>query len=128
MPTYSRIKRGHILGRQWFAKAALEAHADAYVLYLSERGYAAETVQCYLRSVAHFVHWISQRGVGLGDISESAITRYLACHLPRCRCAMPPHKGRRPCRGEALFCHARQGSSTSSAECSRDNCRRTDES
>ena len=39
MSMYSRIKPGQILGEQWFSKAALAAHADAYVDYLTERGY-----------------------------------------------------------------------------------------
>lgn len=87
MPEYSRIKPGHILGERWFAEAALGVHADAYVHYLTERGYAPETVECYFRSVAHFVHWISQQGVALGDIREGLINQFLDGHLPRCRCS-----------------------------------------
>ena len=87
MPIHSRLKPGHILAEQWFIKAALEAHADAYVQYLTERGYARETVECYFRSVAHFVHWASQQDVALCDINEAVINRFLDGHLPHCRCA-----------------------------------------
>ncbi|WP_349606106.1 site-specific integrase [Cupriavidus sp. DF5525] len=87
MPTYSRIKPGHLLSERWFAKAALGAHADAYVHYLTERGYARETVECYFRSVAHFVHWNSLRGVVLREMDEAVINRFLDGHLPHCRCA-----------------------------------------
>jgi len=87
MPTYSRIKPGHLLSEQWFAMAAMETHADAYVLYLTERGYARETVECYFRSVAHFVHWNSRRGVALSKIDEAIINQFLDEHLPHCRCA-----------------------------------------
>lgn len=87
MPKYSRIKPGHVLGERWFAEAALGAHADSYVHYLTERGYAQETVECYFRSVAHFVRWISQQGLALCDISEPLISQFLDGHLPHCRCA-----------------------------------------
>jgi len=87
MPTYSRIKPGHLLGERWFAKAALGTHADAYIHYLTERGYARETVECYFMSVAHFVHWISQQDIAFFDISEAIIDRFLYGHLPHCRCA-----------------------------------------
>ena len=87
MSMYSRIKPGQILGEQWFSKAALAAHADAYVDYLTERGYAVETVERYFRCVAHFVHWLSERGAGLSDINEAIVNRFLDQHLPHCRCA-----------------------------------------
>jgi integrase/recombinase XerD len=87
MSTYSRTKPGQILGERWFAETALEAHADAYVHYLTERGYAAETVKCYFRCVAHFVHWLSQEGASLCDVNETMINRFLDRHLLRCRCA-----------------------------------------
>jgi integrase/recombinase XerD len=87
MSMYSRIKPGQILGEQWFSKAALAAQADAYVDYLTERGYAVETVERYFRCVAHFVHWLSERGAGLSDINEAIVNRFLDQHLPHCRCA-----------------------------------------
>jgi site-specific recombinase XerD len=87
MSTYSRLKPGHILAQRWFARAALEAHANAYVQYLTERGYARETVERYFRSVAHFVRWISQQDVALCDLSETLVNRFLDGRLPRCRCA-----------------------------------------
>lgn len=87
MPKYSRIKPGHLLGQQWFEEATLRTHADAYVQYLTERGYARETVECYFRSVAHFVHWISKRDIYLCDINESTVNQFLDRHLPHCRCA-----------------------------------------
>lgn len=31
MPKCSRLRSGHTLARRWFAKAGLEAHADAYI-------------------------------------------------------------------------------------------------
>jgi integrase/recombinase XerD len=87
MPTYSRVKPGHLLGEQWFSKAGLDEQADAYVAYLIERGYARETVERYYRSVAHFVHWRSPLGAALCDISEPMVKRFLDGHLPKCRCA-----------------------------------------
>ena len=87
MPMSSRLKPGHILAQRWFARAEVEVEADRYVRYLAERGYARDTVERYFRSVAHFVHWVSQRDVALCDLSESQVNQFLHVHLPHCRCA-----------------------------------------
>jgi integrase/recombinase XerD len=87
MSTYSRLKPGHILAQRWFARTALEAHLDAYVQYLTERGYAWETLERYFRRVAHFVRWVSRQDVALCDLSETLVKRFLDGHLPHCRCA-----------------------------------------
>ncbi len=71
MPKHSRLRPGHILAERWFAKAGLEAPADLFHRYLAERGYAAETVESYFRSVAHFVHWASQQGTTLSEADDA---------------------------------------------------------
>lgn len=73
--------------RDWFSDTELGANADAYVRYLSERGYAPLTVNVYLESVAHFAHWCARRRIGLREINEGAAERFLNRHLPLCRCA-----------------------------------------
>ncbi|WP_176385995.1 site-specific integrase [Paraburkholderia youngii] len=87
MPKYTRIRPGHLLCEHWFEEAALRTHADAYVQYLIDRGYARETVECYFRCVAHFIHWMAQRGINLCDVSKSTIVQFLERHLPHCQCA-----------------------------------------
>jgi site-specific recombinase XerD len=83
----ARLKPGHILAQRWFDRAEVEVQSNAYVRYLAERGYARDTVERYFRSVAHFVHWVSQQDVALCDISESQVNQFLYVHLPHCRCA-----------------------------------------
>ena len=87
MPKYSRLKPGHILAQRWFAKVGLDAHADAYIRYLTDRGYAPRTAECYFRSVAHFVHWTSERHVAFHDADDALIDHFLYRHLPHCQCA-----------------------------------------
>ena len=87
MLKYLRINPGHLLGQQWFDEASLSPYADAYVHYLTGQGYARETVECYFRSVAHFLHWISQRNISLCHITESTVKDFLDRHLPHCQCA-----------------------------------------
>jgi len=87
MPKFSRLRSGHILARRWFAKAGLEAHADAYIRYLTEHGYAVPTVECYFRCVAHFVHWAVQQHAAFHDVGDALIDRFIHGHLPHCQCA-----------------------------------------
>jgi integrase/recombinase XerD len=87
MPKYSRLRSGHILARRWFAKAGLEAHADAYIRYLTEHGYAVPTVECYFRCVAHFLHWAVQQHAAFHDVGDALIDRFIHGHLPHCQCA-----------------------------------------
>jgi integrase/recombinase XerD len=83
----TRVRSGQRRSEEWFAAASLGSSADAYVRYLTERGYAAESIKGYFRSVAHFVHWLTQRRFRVRDICESLIDRFLDRHLPGCRCA-----------------------------------------
>ena len=72
----------------WFADTALSPSANTYLQYLTERGYAAGTINGYFNSVAHFAHWIGEQQTSLNDIDEGLISRFLDEHLPDCRCAL----------------------------------------
>jgi site-specific recombinase XerD len=87
MVHHTRFRPGQRRSEEWLAAASLSSSADAYVQYLTERGYAAESIKGYFRSVAHFAHWLTQRGFRARDIRESLIDRFLDRHLPGCRCA-----------------------------------------
>jgi site-specific recombinase XerD len=87
MVTRTRFRSGQRRSEDWFAAASLGDTADAYLRYLTERGYAAESIKGYFRSVAHFVHWCTRRGFAVKGIHESRIDQFLDGHLPRCRCA-----------------------------------------
>ena len=80
--------RAQRVAREWFTKSILSASANAYVRYLSERGYAPGTIEGYFRSVAHFAHWSEGQRVCLTNIDEGLIHRFLNEHLPDCRCAL----------------------------------------
>lgn len=73
--------------RDWFVDSPLESSADAYVRHLQSRGYAAASIRSYLVSVAHFAHWLATHHYGLCDLNETLIRRFVARHLPACRCA-----------------------------------------
>jgi len=71
----------------WLRQGVLSAHVDSYCAYLSEHGYASNTVGFYLHSVAHFSHWLKKNHFGLADIDEVRIRQFVVRHLPACRCA-----------------------------------------
>ena len=48
-------------GIDWLAKGSFAPHIDAYKQYLTERGYAANTFNNCMRSVAHFAQWARSR-------------------------------------------------------------------
>lgn len=86
MPAATRSRPAQKRSEQWFAQTALGLSADSYVQYLTERGYAAETVRAYFRSVAHFSHWFARQRTDLAHLGEGLIDRFLDRHLPKCRC------------------------------------------
>ena len=71
---------------EWFAGTPLSASADAYIRYLTERGYAAGTVKGYFVSAAQFAQWFTRQGVDLTDLREELIDRFVDIHLLTCRC------------------------------------------
>lgn len=75
------------IGREWRADSALGCSAEAYVQYLTDRGYAVGTINGYLGSVAHFAYWLRQQLPGVDNIGEELMHYFLEQHLPRCRCA-----------------------------------------
>jgi len=65
----------------------LESAAQRYGNWLRKRGYSPFTVENYQRMVRHLAWWMIQRGRGrLSDVNEELVRRFIAHHLPQCRC------------------------------------------
>ena len=80
----------------WLAKEPLAPHIDAYMQYLANRGYAANTFSnCISAAVSHFAQWIHSRRLRLQSIDEALVAEFLDKHLPRCRCTGPIQRDRR---------------------------------
>ena len=94
MVTRTRFRSGQRRSEDWFAAASLGDTADAYLQYLTDRGYAAESIKGYFRSVAHFVHWCTRRRFSVKGIHEARIDQFLDGHLPQCRCAPRCYRAR----------------------------------
>jgi site-specific recombinase XerD len=69
--------------------SALAPHVDAYLAYLNRGRYAHNTVSQYLRCITHFARWVQQTKLGLNQVDEAAVERFLNKHLPHCHCSMP---------------------------------------
>jgi integrase/recombinase XerD len=91
------------VAREWIAGSAFNVSADAYVQYLTKRGYAARTIAGYFGSIAHFAHWIGEQRVRPSDLNEGLIQRFVDEHLPDCRCAS--RCCRRPTMARAALGH-----------------------
>ncbi|OUL73404.1 hypothetical protein CA603_43770 [Paraburkholderia hospita] len=87
MLTHSRPRPGHILAQRWLVQYGMEAHAASYRRYLTKRGYSHNTIERYYRGLAHFAHWISEQGIGLREVDDALIDRFLFVHLLHCHCA-----------------------------------------
>ena len=73
--------------------SALAPHVDAYLAYLNCGRYAHNTTSQYLRCITHFARWMQQTKLGLNQLDEVAIARFLNKHLPHCRCLTPVVRG-----------------------------------
>lgn len=76
----------------WLRASALAPFVPAYWRRLTERRYAPDTVQHYMCCLAHFAHWSSRARFELGNLGP-AVERFIAEHLPRCRCPHPVLRG-----------------------------------
>lgn len=76
----------------WLRASALAPFVPAYWRRLTERHYAPDTVQHYMCGLAHFAHWSRRARFELGSLG-SAAERFIAEHLPRCRCPHPVLRG-----------------------------------
>jgi len=70
----------------WLKESVLSSYVSAYVNYLSKHGYASNTVGFYMHSIAHFSHWLAERKIGLRQINEGLMQRFITVHLPACDC------------------------------------------
>ena len=102
MVAFTRFRPAETLCTKWFAQSPLRHTADSYIRYLTERGYAAQTVELYFRSAAHFVHWCAHRHSKIGDFDVSLIDRFVNSHLPVCRCAAKCHHSRGTVRAAVM--------------------------
>jgi len=62
---------------------------EAMTVYLVERRHPLTTIQQYIQNVEHFDRWIRRAHCPPVDLGEESVARFLAKHLPRCRCPAP---------------------------------------
>ena len=79
----------------WLAKEPFAPHIDAYMQFLANRDYAANTFSNYLGVVSHFAQWMHSRRLRLQSIDEGLVAQFLNKHLPRCHCSGPVQRDRR---------------------------------
>lgn len=79
----------------WLAKEPFAPHIDAYMQFLANRDYAANTFSNYLGVVSHFAQWMHSRRLRLQSIDEGLTAQFLDKHLPRCHCSGPVQRDRR---------------------------------
>ena len=92
------FKSIHPVPAAWLRDSDLAAFVPAYVRRLVDRHYAASTVRTYLYCVAHFVHWTRLSRVGVRDIADDVVLRFVDEHLPRCTCSSPVQRCRHQVR------------------------------
>lgn len=88
----------HPVPATWLRDSDLAPFVPAYVRRLVDRGYAARTVRIYVYSVAHFAHWTRRRRIGVGDLADLVVRRFIDEHLPRCACPSPVQRCRHQVR------------------------------
>lgn len=67
-------------------RARFEKIPEELATALKERGYAQLTVRVYGRAAGHFLVWLARHKVPLSAVDESTTERFVAKHLPHCRC------------------------------------------
>ncbi|CAN7779564.1 tyrosine-type recombinase/integrase [Paraburkholderia hospita] len=78
----------------WLWRSALSPFAERYCEYLVETGYAARTVNRYVRCVAHFAYWLTTHRVDVVRVDDRLACSFVNDHLPRCTCPDPIPRSR----------------------------------
>lgn len=84
----------HSSSREWLAASALSQSADSFVAYLQDHQFEAATVQVYVHVFGHFGRWLTEQRLALPAIDELLVKRFVAEHLPECRCPDPCQRGK----------------------------------
>jgi site-specific recombinase XerD len=79
-------------------ESAQQLCTDALKRYLTERGYARETIGNYLPYSAHFLKWIQRTGLDLRLVDETHTAQFLDDHLLHCGCGCPTRSDRQEAR------------------------------
>ena len=79
----------HSNPKGWLLDSALASHVDAFVERLRQGRYAQTTIQRYFVCIAHFARWMNKSRLAVKKLDETALSRFLDDHLPRCDCPGP---------------------------------------
>jgi integrase/recombinase XerD len=73
----------------WLWRSVLSPFAERYCEYLVDTGYAAGTVNRYVRCAAHFAYWLTTHRIAVASVDDRLVCRFVNDHLRRCTCPDP---------------------------------------
>lgn len=88
----------HSVAAAWLRGSILAPLIPAYWRRLVDQHYGAGTARTYLCCVAHFARWTSSCRLGVCDLGDEAVRRFVDKHLPRCTCPAPVQRCRHQVR------------------------------
>jgi site-specific recombinase XerD len=88
----------HPVPAAWLRDSDLAPFVPAYVHRLIDQHYAANTVRMYVYGVAHFAHWTRRCRIGVRDLADEVVQRFVDEHLPCCTCPSPVQRCRHQVR------------------------------
>jgi len=80
--------------QRWLRDSPLTPYVMGYFDHLIQCRYAAETTEHYMAGIAHLGLWMVQSHLGIEQLDEKAVTRFLDEHLPMCACPRPVFRTR----------------------------------
>ena len=78
----------------WLWRSVLSPFAERYCEYLVDTGYAARTINIYVRCVAHFAYWLTTHRIAVASVEDRLVCSFVNDHLRRCTCPDPIPRGR----------------------------------
>ncbi|WP_317923664.1 site-specific integrase [Cupriavidus sp. TA19] len=78
----------------WLYRSVLCPFAERYCEYLVESGYAASTVNRYVKCIAHFAYWLTRHRIEVARVNNRLARSFVNGHLPQCACPDPIPRGR----------------------------------
>lgn len=91
------------ISRQWLLDSPFEQSAEKMAKQLTDCGYSARTIVCYLSGISHLAYWAQTEGLKAAQVSQTVIERFIHTHLPICRCAPRCQRSVNSVRAAVLF-------------------------
>lgn len=81
-----------LVRKAWLLDGPIVELIPAFIDTMGNKGYRPNTINTYLKCLAHFSYWLSSETIAFSQVDRHLIDRFLHDHLPVCLCPPPCYR------------------------------------